>query len=49
MKQERTTVHVAKPSQEERDLLRLLTAAEKLAALVEAARAKAARLGEETK
>jgi len=46
MKEDRTTIHVAMPTQEERELLRLLTPVEKLAALLEAARTKAARLGD---
>ena len=40
----RTTVHIAKPTAEEHALLRVLTAEEKLAAMVAAAREKAARL-----
>jgi hypothetical protein len=47
MSGDRTTIHVAMPTKEERELLRLLTPAEKLAALVEAARLKASRLSEE--
>lgn len=47
MKSERTTVHVAMPTKEERELLRLLTASEKLEAMLEAARRKAVRLSEE--
>lgn len=46
MKNERTTVHIAMPTSEERDLLRLLTPKEKLEAMVEAAKQKAMRLGE---
>lgn len=45
-KPDRTTVHIPLPTREERDLLRLLTPAERLAAMVEAARKKAAALGE---
>lgn len=46
MTSERTTVHIALPTKDERELLRLLTPAEKLAVLLDAARRKAARLGE---
>jgi hypothetical protein len=46
MKASRTTIHVAKPTPEEQSLLRVLTPAEKLQALLAAARAKAARLGQ---
>lgn len=42
---DRTTIHISKPTKEERALLRLLSPAERLAALVEAARKKAAALG----
>lgn len=45
MKAARTTVHIAKPAPEEYTLLRLLSPEEKLAAMVAAARAKAARIG----
>lgn len=46
---DRTTVHIAMPTREERELLRLLSPAERLAAIVEAARKKAAALGEDGK
>lgn len=45
MKADRTTIHVARPSPEEQSLLRLLSPAEKLQAMLAAARAKAARIG----
>jgi hypothetical protein len=45
MKPSRTTVHIAKPEQDEYSLLRLLSPEEKLQVLLAAARAKAARIG----
>lgn len=40
----RTTTHIARPTEEEAALLRLLSADEKLRALIEAARVKADKL-----
>lgn len=50
MPSDRTTIHISKPTKEERALLRLLSSEERLAALVEAARRKAGQLtqGENT-
>jgi len=45
MKPSRTTVHIAKPAQDEYSLLRLLSPEEKLQVLLAAAKAKAARIG----
>jgi hypothetical protein len=43
--QERMTIHIKRPTEEDHALLRLLSPAEKLQALLAAAKAKAARLG----
>lgn len=44
MKDKRTTIHIAMPTKDERELLRLLTPAERLTAMLDAARRKAAKL-----
>ena len=45
MRADRTIIHVAKPTDAEHPLLRLLTPSEKHQAMLAAARAKAARIG----
>jgi hypothetical protein len=45
MRADRTTVHIARPAPDEYVLLRLLSPAERLQAMLTAARAKAATLG----